>query len=128
MYNKMYVFYNNLAKQVDGKIYYANNDKEAEYYYQIRIEQSKKENPYFKEEHFSLMCVGIINMKTGEIVTETAGDVDNTVIKYPVKWDDIPNFYKDRDGKDYMQNISTTEKKEIDEIKKNFGINPNKNI
>lgn len=128
MFNKMYVFYNNLSKQVDGKIYYASNDKEAEYYYQIRIAQSKKDNPYFREEHFSLMCIGILDMRTGEIVTETAGDKENTIINYPVKWDNIPDFYKDRDGREYMENISTTDKKEIEQIKKNFNINPNKDL
>lgn len=99
---KMYVIYNLLTEEIDGKIYYANNDREAEYYFAIEMDRAKENNKYFKEEHFKLVCIGFLNFKTCII--------KNNKEYYPYRFDEIKDFFKSPDEKKYYNNISQSNK------------------
>lgn len=99
---KMYVIYNLLTEEIDGKIYYANNDREAEYYFAIEMKRAKENNKYFREEHFKLVCIGFLNFKSCSI--------KNDKEYYPYKFDEIENFFKSPDEKKYYDDISQSNK------------------
>lgn len=100
MYKKMYVYYNKLSKQIDGNIFYASNNEEAQYIYAVTIDKAKKNNPYFNEKHIQLRAIGTI-----EIDGENAGYI-KAYNSEQEKFDEIEPGQLPKDEQEYYEDIS----------------------
>lgn len=102
-YKKMYVYFNTLSQQIDGNIFLANNDREAEYIYQVNIDKAIKNNPYFKPEDFKLWCIGVLEIDG----YDTAGICYEYKDEYPVKMDDIRPGQFPKHEQPYMEKLQS---------------------
>lgn len=113
---KMYIIYNEMSQQFDSKtIMLYNNDNEAQYSHAISIEKFKENNPYFREQDFKLVCLGVV-----ETEGENAGIIYDYKNDYPVKFDKIPNFWKPKHEEPSERNITVKDKAEKEKILNNM--------
>lgn len=114
-FKKIYCVYNKMSQQIDSKyLIMANNDNEALYSHAITINEQKEKNKYFREEDFKLMCLGVL-----ETEGENAGIIYDYKDDYPVKFDEIPNFWKPKHETPSVENINVRDKNEREKILEN---------
>lgn len=108
---KVYCVYNEMSQQIDSKyLILCNNDEEAQYSHAISMDKEKEKNPYFREQDFKLLCLGVI-----ETEGEKAGIIYEYKEDYPVKFDKIKNFWKPKheEPTEKPMKVSDEEKREI---------------
>ena len=117
MKRKLYAKYNKRAKIIEF-VFVDINDEEALFKYHQANEEAELKNKYYREEDYSLICLGVLNMegKTNEV-----GIIYDYKNDFPFVFDDIKDGQKPQYNERYFQSMKVDKEKEEELKNKSLG-------
>lgn len=112
MKRKLYAKYNIRSRLIEF-IFIEVNDDEAAYKYASANMQAAETNPFYNEEDYRLICLGVINMegspKEVGIIYEYKND-------YPFVFGELTDFQKPKHNQKYFNNMNAKNEAEKQKI------------
>lgn len=113
MKRKIYAKYNKRTKMIEF-IFMDVNDEQAEYNFALANLKAIENNPYYNEEDYGLICLGVVNMegKTNEV-----GIIYDYKEEFPFVFDEVKDGQKPKYNSEYFKNIQVKNNERIEELK-----------
>lgn len=118
MKRKLYAKYNRRSKMIEF-VFIGVNDDEAIYNYSMANIKAEKENPFYNEEDYRLICLGVINME-GE--TKEVGIMYEYANDFNVVFDEIEDGKKPKYNQQYFKDMSVSKEREQEIIDASKGV------
>lgn len=113
MKRKIYAKYNNRTKMIEF-IFIDVNDEQAEYNFALSNLKAIENNPYYDENDYKLICIGVLNME-GE--SNEVGIIYEYKEDFPLVFDEIKDGQKSKYNTDYFKNIQVKNSERIEQLK-----------
>lgn len=117
MKRKLYAKYNKRAKQIEF-VFVDINDEEALFKYHQANEEAELKNKYYREEDYSLICLGVLNMEGKE---KEVGIIYDYKEDFPFTFDYVADEQKPKYNQRYFDNMKTSNERSKDIINKANG-------
>ena len=113
MKRKIYAKYNNRTKMIEF-IFVDVNDEQAEYNFALSNLKAIENNPYYNENDYKLICLGVLDME-GE--AKEVGIIYDYKDDFPFVFDEIKDGQKPKYNTDYFKNIQVRNEERIKQLK-----------
>ena len=113
MKRKIYAKYNKRTKMIEF-IFVDINDEQAEYNFALSNIQAAEKNPYYNEDDYCIICLGVLNME-GE--AEEVGIVYDYKDDFPFIFDKVREGQKPKYNAEYFKDIQVRNEKRIEQLK-----------
>lgn len=113
MKRKIYAKYNNRTKMIEF-IFVDVNDEQAEYNFALSNLKAIENNPYYNENDYKLITLGVINMEGDSKEVGIIYDYKND---FPYVFDEVEDGQKPKYDTEYFKNIQVKNTERIEQLK-----------
>lgn len=113
MKRKIYAKYNKRTKMIEF-IFMDVNDEQAEYNFALANLKATETNPYYNEEDYGIICLGVVNMEGEE---EEVGIIYDYKESFPFVFDKVKEGQKPKYNSDYFKDIQVRNEERIKQLK-----------
>lgn len=112
MKRKLYAKYNIRSKLIEF-VFIEVNDDEAAYKYASANMKAELENPFYRQEDYKLICLGVLNMEGME---KEVGIIYDYKDDYPFVFGELTDFQKPKHNEQYFKNMNAKNEAEKQKI------------
>lgn len=113
MKRKIYAKYNNRTKMIEF-IFVDINDEQAEYNFALSNLKAIENNPYYNENDYKLICLGVLKME-GE--SKEVGIIYDYKNDFPYVFDEVEEGKKPKYNTEYFKDIQVKNNERIEQLK-----------